>query len=238
MNLCQKCGAPLGPADRICGKCGAPVTTSFVYDTKKISLIKDLETYREILSEIEELESLIKPQSNFPTSIDRFQSRSFFRYFWPFMIAGPLAGSAIYFISTVMVMSSVMNMDVYSMTNEQAQRASASLLSDTFGGMVVALFVTAAIIIFGVVISKRKQRDFNSNADFMNMQATERYNMGVKNQKMIDIYQDDINRKARIEPQVPEEYRTPSKVRKIIDVLKEEKAETIEEAVAVLEQEG
>ena len=237
MNLCQKCGAPLGPADRICGKCGAPVTQAFVVDTKKISLIKDLETYRELLSETEELKSMIKPQSNFPTSVDRFKSRSFMRYFWPFMVGGPVAGYVIYFISTIIMMSSVMNMDTYNMTNEQAQRASANILSDTFGGMVVALFVTAAIIVFGVIVSKRKQKDFNSNADFMNMQATERYSQGVKNQKMIDIYQDDINRMYKYEPLVPEEYRTPSKVKKIIDVIKDEKAETVEEAVAVLEQE-
>ena len=238
MNLCQKCGAPLGPADRICGKCGTPVTQAFVVDTKKINLIKDLETYRELLSETEELKSMIKPQSSFPSSVDRFKTRSFMRYFWPFMVGGPVAGYVIYIISTIIMMSSVMSMDTYNMTNEQAQRASASILSDTFGGMIVALFVTAAIIIFGVVISKRKQRDFNSNAEFMNMQASERYNMGVKNQKMIDIYQDDINRMYKYESLVPEEYRKPSKIRKIIDVIKDEKADTVEEAIALLEQDN
>lgn len=238
MNLCQKCGAPLGPADRICGKCGSPVTTAFIFDTKKITLIKDLETYRELLSETEELKSMIKPQSSFPATADNFKTRSFMRYFWPFMVAGPVAGYVIYFIATIIMMSSVMSMDTYNMTNEQAQIASANILSDTFGGLIVALVVAAAIIIFGVVISKRKQSDFNSNAEFMNMQARERYNQGVKNQKMIDIYQDDINRMYKYESLVPEQYRTPAKVKKIIDALKEEKAETVEEAIAILEQEG
>ena len=238
MNLCQKCGAPLGPADRICGKCGAEVTKAFIFDTKKISLIKDLETYRELLSETEELKSMIKPQSSFPATADNFKTRSFMRYFWPFMVGGPVAGYVIYIISTIIMMSSIMSMDTYNMTNEQAQRASASILSDTFGGLIVALVVAAAIIIFGVVISKRKQRDFNSNAEFMNMQSRERYSQGIKNKKRIDIYQDDINRMYKYEPLVPEEYRTPSKVRKIIDALKEEKAETVEEAIAILEQEG
>ena len=238
MNLCQKCGAPLGPADRICGKCGSEVTKAFVFDTKKINLIKDLENYRELLSETEELKSMIKPQSSFPSSVDSFKRRSFIRYFWPFLIAGPLAAYAIYFLSTLLTMSSIINMDTYSMTTEQARRATSNLLGDTLGGMIIALIVAAAIIIFGVVVSKRKQADFNSNADFMNMQAAERHNMGVKNQKMIDIYQDDINRMARLEPIVPEAYRSPSKVRKIIDHLKADRADNVEEAVALLEQDS
>ena len=93
------------------------------------------------------------------------------------------------------------------------------------------MLVAVAVIVIGIIISKRKQAEFNKNAEFMNMQVSERYKMGLKNQKMIDIYQDNINKMRKYERFVPEKYRTSAKVNEIINIIKEDKADTVEEAI-------
>ena len=55
-------------------------------------------------------------------------------------------------------------------------------MGDTIAAFVCGLIVAAALIFFGVKVSKRKQHDFNSGADRMNMAVQERYKMGLKDQ--------------------------------------------------------
>ena len=100
--------------------------------------------------------------------------------------------------------------------------------------MIVALIVAAAIIFFGVKISKRKQEDFNSNADYMNRQSMDKYRQGVQNQKMIDIFQENIAEMHKYESLVPEKYRTSSLVGEIISILNDDRAQTVEEACSML----
>ena len=68
----------------------------------------------------------------------------------------------------------------------------------------------------------------------MNREATERYNQGIKNQKMIDLYQENLNEIYKYEPLVPEEHRTADHLGQIIDILKENRAETVDEACAII----
>ena len=51
---------------------------------------------------------------------------------------------------------------------------------------------------------------------------------------MIDLYQENLNNIRKYENLVPEEFQTFDKVNQIIELLKEDKANTIEEACAQL----
>ena len=72
--------------DHVCLKCGTVVGNENEKDVKK-ELINNLSEYQTLLSECEELETMIKPQGNFPvTESVSFKKKSFIRYFWPFII--------------------------------------------------------------------------------------------------------------------------------------------------------
>ena len=191
-------------------------------------LISKLEMYKSLLSENQELETMIKPQSSFPTSNGTtYKKRSFMRYFWPYLIGAIGGGYVIYLITCVMVVYS-------SPTSRTTDEMVVSMLGDFFGGIIAAIVVAVGIIIFGITVSKRKQRDFNSNADFMNTAETEKYKQGVQNQRMIDIYQENITRMHQYENLLPEEHRNIESVNAIIAILNDEKAQTVEEALALL----
>ena len=217
--------------DLVCTRCGTPVVNA-VRQSEKDERIKDLEEYRILLSENEELKRMIKPQSEFPMyDSSDYKKRSFIRYFWPFIVGAVAAYGIIYVVSVIITLSSLETI-VYSARS--AEQASSRIIGDTYGGLFVGLIVALLIIIIGIKISKSKQNAFNSNAEFMNMQITEKYRAGLKNQKMIDIYQDNINRMRKYERFVPEPYRTSLQVDAIIKILKEDKAQTIDEAIALL----
>ena len=108
------------------------------------------------------------------------------------------------------------------------------MVGDVYGGYFAGLIIAVIIIIVGTKIAKRKRDDFNRNSDLMNQIATERYQQGVRNQKMIDIYQENLNSMRKYENLVPEEFQTYDKVNQIIELLKADKANTIEEACAQL----
>lgn len=227
MVYCRKCGAQMAPTDTICSVCGTMVGD---WSDDRNELIGKLEKYKELLSETEELKQMIKPQSSFPSSDEsNYKKRSFIKYFWPYMVCGIVGGYLVYFVSSLIVA-----MNSRSMMIKDSGRAAATLMGDTLAGVIIALLVAAAVIFFGVKIAKRKQEDFNRNAEYMNMEAAERYQKGVNNQKMINLYQEDINNMRRYELLVPEEYRTSVQVGKIIDLLKEDKASTVEEACSLI----
>ena len=231
MVYCRKCAAPMTEGDLVCTRCGTPVVNA-VRQSEKDERIKDLEEYRTLLSENEELKRMIKPQSEFPMyDSSDYKKRSFIRYFWPFIVGAVAAYGIIYVVSVIITLSSLETI-VYSARS--AEQASSRIIGDTYGGLFVGLIVALLIIIIGIKISKSKQNAFNSNAEFMNMQITEKYRAGLKNQKMIDIYQDNINRMRKYERFVPEPYRTSLQVDAIIKILKEDKAQTIDEAIALL----
>ena len=231
MVYCRKCAAPMTEGDLVCTRCGTPVVNA-VRQSEKDERIKDLEEYRTLLSENEELKRMIKPQSEFPMyDSSDYKKRSFIRYFWPFIIGAVAAYTIIYILSIIITFSSL---ETIMTTARSAERVSSRILGDTYGGLFVGIIVAVLIIVIGIKISKSKQNAFNSNAEFMNMQITEKYRAGLKNQKMIDIYQDNINRMRKYERFVPEPYRTSLQVDAIIKILKEDKAQTIDEAIALL----
>ena len=191
-------------------------------------LISKLEMYKSLLSDNQELETMIKPQSSFPTSTGTtYKKRSFMRYFWPYLIGAIGGGYVVYLITCIMVVSS-------SPSSRTTDEMVMSMLGDFFGGIIAAIVVAVAIIIFGVKVSKRKQRDFNSNADFMNMAENEKYKQGIQNQRMIDVYQENITRMHQYENLLPEEHRNIESINAIIAILNDEKAQTVEEALVLL----
>ena len=67
----------------------------------------------------------------------------------------------------------------------------------------------------------------------MMRQADKRRQEAQDNQKILNVYQENVTEMHLYEHLVPEQYRTSAKVGTIIDLLKEDKAETVEEACSL-----
>ena len=221
MAFCRKCGAAMAEDDLVCVKCGTKVANV------KDDLIEKLEKYKELLGENEELTTMIRPQSEFPSSDQVvYKKRSFMKFFWPFLVGGVVGGYAVYMLSTLVI--------VATSTSAYSQATAASAMGDALLGFFLALIVAGAIIFIGVRISKNKQDAHNSVAEAMIREASERYQKGLMNEKMVNLYQENVNTMRQYERFVPEKYRTSSLVGSINDVLKEDKAETVEEAIMLI----
>ena len=236
MEFCKNCGTVLAFAGMVCPRCGNfKGSDADNAATGKISLIRTLEKFRDLLGETEELRGMIKPQSEFPMSNEQnYKKRSFMYFFWPFLVGGIGVGTVIYVISTLITVFSAFDSAQYAYSSSDVSSLSSRMVGDVYGGYFAGLIIAVIIIIVGTKIAKRKRDDFNRNSDLMNQIATERYQQGVRNQKMIDIYQENLNSMRKYENLVPEEFQTFDKVNQIIELLKEDKANTIEEACAQL----
>ena len=245
MDTCKACGTILPFAGMKCPKCGfskdgdnaAPAGgPARPFNSDKHVLIMNLTKFRDLLSENEELQTMIKPQSEFPRQDEQvYKKRSLMKFFWPFLVGGIGAGFVIYFISAMIMLSTVMSAGTQpSMTQSQVDTYTSHVVTDIYGGYFVAIIVALAIIFLGLWLSRKKRDAFNSNADMMNRIASERYQQGLKNERMIEIYQDNLSSMRRYETLVPEEYQTSEKVSLIIEVLKEGHADTVEDAIAML----
>ena len=248
MDTCKVCGTILPFSGMKCPKCGfakdgTGATAGAVaggparmFNSDKHILIMNLTKFRDLLGENEELKTMIKPQSEFPATDEQiYKKRSLMKFFWPFLVGGIGAGILIYIISVLIMFSTVMSASTQPTLTQQQQVAySSHAMADFYGGFIVAVAVALAIIFIGLKISRRKRDDFNGNADLMNRIASERYQKGLKNEKMIDIYQDNLANMRKYEDLVPAEYQTSQKLTLIIEALKEDKASTVEEAIALL----
>lgn len=233
MNFCKKCGNIL-PFGNLCPRCGAAEGDSgpaAVAAGKNVT-IKNLERFRDLLGENEELKSMIRPQSEFPATNEQiYKKRSLIKFFWPFLVGGIVGGFVIYFGSIMISLASIANTDL---SGKSEQQLTASLSGGVYGGYIVAILVALAVIMFGLFVCKRKQADFNSNAEYMNRMATERYEKGLQNQKMVNLYQENINEMHKYESLVPEDFQTYQGVNKIVELLKNDDAQTVEEACDIL----
>ena len=235
MIKCPNCGAPMGDNASTCGKCGALVSTPTADAYRKNSLIRDLTRFRELLLEITELNTMIRPQSDFPVSDNiSFKKSSFMRYFWPFLVGGIGGASLLYMIIALITFNSTLRQANYVVAQSDVNRISASFVNDIYVGYFVSAIVAVGIIIIGVKISKSKQAAFNKNADMMMREHAEKFQKGVKNQKMIDIKNEDLREIRKYEPLVPEEYQDPDSLAKIIELIRTDKASTVDEACAQL----
>ena len=220
MAFCRKCGEFMADDDLVCVKCRTKVKTA------KDDLIDKLVRYKQLLSECEELKTMMKPQNSYVSDEPTvYKTRSFMRYFWPFLVGAVVGGYLIYMLSSVIIVSTI--------SSDYSQATASSVLGDAFIGLILALIVAVAIAFIGVKISKSKQAAFNSNAEYMMRQADERRQAAQDNQKILNVYQENVTEMHLYEHLVPEQYRTSAKVGTIIDLLKEDKAETVEEACSL-----
>ena len=200
----------------------------------KDDLILSLSKYQTLLSECEELETQIKPMSSFPISEPPVsKKRSFMKYFWPYIIVAAVGFYVTYIGTTLVTISSTSNL-AKSQIRPNAQALSNRLMTETVIGWVVAILIALTVVIIGIKISKRKQADFNREAARMTVELQERYQKGLRNQKMITIYEENERMMRQYEPLVPEEYRTSAFVGQIVNLLKEDKAQTVNEAIELL----
>ena len=219
---------------------GAMPGTALDFNTAvKNDLIRKLSRYRDLLSENDELDSRIKPQSSFPSEAEvLYKKRTLMKFFWPFLVGGIAVGSLLYVISVLISLHSLMSIDPDSYSSAQARLQSTHIATDVYGGYIVAVLVGLGVILIGLKIAKSKRDAFNSNAEFMNMQATDRYEKGLMNQKMINLRQDNIQQMRQYENLVPEKYRSAYCVGEIINFIKDDKAANVEEACELLENIG
>lgn len=236
MEFCKKCGTILAFSGMACPRCGNfKGSDADNAATGKISLIRNLEKFRDLLGETEQLRAMIKPQSEFPMSNEQsYKKRLFMRYFWPFLVGGIAAGTVVYFIATLIAIFSAASTANSAYTYTDVSYLEQRVVGDVYAGYFAGVIIAVIIIIVGTMIAKRKRNEFNHNADIMNQIATEKYQQGVKNQKMIDIYQENLHNMRIYENLVPEEFQSYDKINEIIVLLKEDKANTIDEAVALL----
>ena len=234
MLFCRKCGAPMEDGDHVCLKCGTVVGQENEAENKK-ELINKLTDYQRLLSENEELETMIKPQKNFPvTDVAPFKKRAFIRYFWPYIIGATGAFYIVYLLAVGISTYSRFNSYNPYTTSFSKSEMELSLMGDYFIGMAVGAIVAFAIIFIGIKVSKSKQAAINRNAEIVNEELSERYKKGLLNQKMIDLHTSNEHKMLIYEDLVPEQYRTSELVASIIAVLKEDKAQTVEEAIKLI----
>lgn len=236
MEYCRFCGALMNPLASACPKCGMkPRDFSDTSESPKTVLISKLERYKELMGETEELKRYIRPQSEFPMyEASDYKKRSLMKFFWPFLVGGIGSYILITVISCIIAVNSVYAKGSYALSSSQYAITQKEMADTIFGGVIVGLVVCLGIILIGLKISRRKRDDFNKNADYMNMQKTEKYREGLKNQKMIDMYQEDINEMYKYEQLVPKEYRTIPQITKIIELIENDQAATVEEACAMM----
>ena len=234
MLFCRKCGGPMEDGDHVCLKCGTVVGNENEKDVKK-ELINNLSEYQTLLSECEELETMIKPQGNFPvTESVSFKKKSFIRYCWPFIIGAAGGFYLVYMLAMVISTYSAFNSYNPYTSNVSEESVKMSMMGDFMIGWIAAVIVALAVIFIGIKISKKKQAAFNSNIDKMTTEISERYKKGLLNQKMIDLHTQNTNKMRFYEDLVPEDYRTSTLVASIINILKEDRAQTVEEAIQLI----
>ncbi|MCR5341033.1 MAG: zinc ribbon domain-containing protein [Saccharofermentans sp.] len=235
MLFCRKCGGPMEDGDHVCLKCGTVVGQENEAEKEK-ELIRQLSEYQTLLSECEELETMIKPQSNFPSAQPRpAGKKSFIRYFWPFIIGAAGGYIVVYVLATMISMySNISSYNPYKPGAASKGELEMAMFGDIMLGYVVAIIVAVAIIIIGIKIARSKQKTYNSGIDRMNDELSERYRKGLLNEKMIALHTENVHKMALYEDLVPEEYRTARQVASLIGILKEDKAQTVEEAIRLI----
>ena len=233
MLFCRKCGSIMGDEDHICLNCGTEVGRENTPDLKK-DLIDRLTEYQTLLSDNEELETMIKPQKNFPSSVTTFKKKTFWRYFWPYVLGAGLSFLVVYLVIIIITAYTRLNSYNPYTSSVSAKTFETQMMGDVYVGYFTALIVAVALIVIGIKVSKAKQRTFNQGAERMAAEVNERYKKGLLNQKMIELHTDNERKIRLFGDMVPEGYRTASQVASIIGLLKEDKASTIEEACALL----
>lgn len=195
----------------------------------KEDLIGKLTKYRDLLGECEELQRMIRPQNDLPQGEGQsLKPRSFFRYFWPFILIAIGSFYVLYFIGTILTTWSR-----FDSISSGSPAGSAAAIGDLLIYMVLGAVVAAAVIFFGVKVSKAKQKKYNDEVEYLNMQDAARLKESNDNQRLLNLFQENVQKMYQYEQLVPEKYRSYMGVDTIIELLKQDKAGNVEEACAL-----
>lgn len=218
MAICWKCGTIIGDGAEFCPKCGPGSNGAGSSDERSV-LIKKIDEYRLLLDEYEFLSKNVEPQSKFQDESEdpSLKKRSFFKFFWPFLV-----------ISAIILYATGALLSVY--VNFAHGRDVLTVLVAPFLGMGFA----AVLIVFGIKYSKRKQKEMNSRAETLTSIQNEKHLLALANQKKIDRLAELEPKKAQLDTLVPEGYRDFDHVAKIEELIIEGKASSIEEAIDII----
>ena len=149
MLFCRKCGSIMGDEDHICLNCGTEVGRENTPDLKK-DLIDRLTEYQTLLSDNEELETMIKPQKNFPSSVTTFKKKTFWRYFWPYVLGAGLSFLVVYLVIIIITAYTRLNSYNPYTSSVSAKTFETQMMGDVYVGYFTALIVAVALIVIGI----------------------------------------------------------------------------------------
>ena len=218
MAICWKCGSIIGDGVEFCPKCGPGINGAGDADERSV-LIKKIDEYRLLLDEYEYITKTVLPQSNFTDEENEpsIKKRSFFKYFWPYLVI-----SAIILYATGALLSIYVNF------------ANGRDVLTVLVAPLLAMGFVAVLIVFGIKNSRRKQKEMNSRAETLTSIQNEKNLLALANQKKIDRLAELEPKKAQFDSLIPEGYRDFDHVAKIEDLIIQNKATTIDEAIAII----
>lgn len=252
MPFCRRCGAVMDEDDAFCSKCGtsvastvpqaapvapvaqpvqqapvaqavpvaqpAPAAASAGAQKSKGELLPILQRYRDVLRDIDKLKT--EAPSTFASSPSDTPVRyhTFIKFYWPFIVGSIVAFWVIYFISAKMA---VRDLD----------------LRILYGGVILGGLVFLGTILGGIAVAKSRQSTANYYAyEYAHRRDSKSKSRTSNNTEM----ENALAKKRSIEDDLPEEltarYRTYENMCTIVRVIKFEKANTLEEALVIVDK--
>lgn len=252
MPFCRKCGAQMDEDDAFCSCCGASVASTIPQaapvaqpapvvqaapvaqaapaaavasagaqqkeSMSKGELLPILQRYRDVLRDIDKLKT--EAPSTFASSPSDTPVRyhTFIKFYWPFIVGSIVAFWVIYFISAKMA---VRDLDFRIL----------------YGGIILGGLVFLGTILGGIAVAKSRQSTANYYAyEYAHRRDSKSKSRTSNNKEM----EDALAKKRSIEKELPEEittkYRTYDNMCTIVRVMKFEKANTLEEALVIVDK--
>ena len=224
MGYCKVCCAYYEDGEEFCSQCGTKIEAPDEVPqldevSAKDDLVKDLDKYRLILDEYEYLKANVKPSDNYSTFQEsRSGKKSLIRYLWPFLVASFIAFWVILEGAKAIIRS--------------------SCAPYSFIGFVVAATISIVIVLYGFGYSRNKQAEDNRDVDIMNSISMDLYTISQVNQEKNNRLREVTLEKDKYDKLVPEGYCDFDHVAKIEELIMQNKASTVAEAIKLISVQG